>query len=157
MLQIANKLIQTARILYMNEVQCLCSVSYIILMHLLCLSDGLSSFFDWQIELYFAGDDDFGPFSPRNELESLNFILAHLSSLISNVKYSAVEVLHLLHNTIFAMIKTVGDNNIDTMTAKKFGTDSEELLLKWGQDHGLKTMLSITCKFAFIRSFSEVD
>ncbi|KAG6517502.1 hypothetical protein ZIOFF_020894 [Zingiber officinale] len=114
-LQIADKLVQTARILYMNE-----------------------------IELYFAGDDDIGPFSPRNELESLNFILAHLSSLISNVKYSSIEVLHLVHNTIFAMIKTVGDNNIDTMTAKKFGTDSEELLLKWGQDHGLKTMLSIT-------------
>ncbi|XP_042468108.1 uncharacterized protein LOC122051186 isoform X2 [Zingiber officinale] len=94
-----------------------------------------------QIELYFAGDDEIGPFSPRNEL---NFILAHLSSLISNVKYSSIEVLHLVHNTIFAMIKTVGDNNINTMTAKKFGTDSEELLLKWGQDHGLKTMLSIT-------------
>ncbi|XP_042468033.1 uncharacterized protein LOC122051140 isoform X5 [Zingiber officinale] len=42
------------------------------------------------------------------------------------------------------MIKTVGDNNINTMTAKKFGTDSEELVLKWGQDYGLKTMLSIT-------------
>ncbi|KAG6520191.1 uncharacterized protein LOC122051184 [Zingiber officinale] len=114
-LQIADKLVRTARILHMNE-----------------------------IELYFAGDDDIGPFSPRNELESLNFILAHLSSLISNVKYSSIEVLHLVHNTIFAMIKTVGDNNIETMTAKKFGTDSEELLLKWGQDHGLKTMLSIT-------------
>ncbi|KAG6520127.1 hypothetical protein ZIOFF_017159 [Zingiber officinale] len=107
------------------------------------------------IELYFAGDDEIGPFSPRNELEPLNFILAHLSSLISNVKYSSIDLLHLVHNTIFAMIKTVGDNNINTMTAKKFGTDSEELVLKWGQDYGLKTMLSIT--YMYVSGIKEKE
>ncbi|KAJ8470563.1 hypothetical protein OPV22_024906 [Ensete ventricosum] len=113
-LQIADQMVQTARILCMNEK-----------------------------ELYFAGDDDIGPFSPRNEIESLNLILAIISSSISNVKDKAVKVLQLLRDTTIAMVKSVADSNIHKMTATKFGTDSEELLLKWGKDHGVRTKLKI--------------
>ncbi|THU61461.1 hypothetical protein C4D60_Mb07t23520 [Musa balbisiana] len=113
-LQIVDQMVQTARISCMNEK-----------------------------ELYFAGDDDIGPFSPRNEIESLNLILAIVSSSISNVKDKAVEVLQLLHDSTIAMVKSVGDSNIHKMTATKFGTDSEELLLKWGKDHGVRTKLKI--------------
>ncbi|URE15978.1 SET domain containing protein [Musa troglodytarum] len=113
-LQIADQMVQTARILCMNEK-----------------------------ELYFAGDDDIGPFSPRNEIESLNLILVIISSSISNVKDKAVEVLQLLRDTTIAMVKSVGDSNIHKMIATKFSTDSEELLLKWGKDHGVRTKLKI--------------
>ncbi|WOL19036.1 hypothetical protein Cni_G27833 [Canna indica] len=113
-LQIMDQMVQTARILYMNE-----------------------------IEVYFANDDDIGPFSPRNELESLNLVLANIRSLISNDKNKAAKVLHLLHDTTVAMVKSVGDSHVDRMTTKKFGADSEELLLKWGKDHGVQTKLTI--------------
>lgn len=61
-----------------------------------------------------------------------------------------MEVLHLIRDSTIAMVKSVGDSNIHKMTATKFGTDSEELLLKWGKDHGVRTKLKIACKSAFV-------
>ncbi|RZR88462.1 hypothetical protein BHM03_00016037 [Ensete ventricosum] len=114
-------------------------------------------FFYCQKELYFAGDDDIGPFSPRNEIESLNLILAIISSSISNVKDKAVKVLQLLRDTTIAMVKSVADSNIHKMTATKFGTDSEELLLKWGKDHGVRTKLKIACKSVYLSFHLPTD
>ncbi|RWW00618.1 hypothetical protein GW17_00036408, partial [Ensete ventricosum] len=94
---------------------------------------------------------------PRNEIESLNLILAIISSSISNVKDKAVKVLQLLRDTTIAMVKSVADSNIHKMTATKFGTDSEELLLKWGKDHGVRTKLKIACKSVYLSFHLPTD
>lgn len=98
-----------------------------------------------QVEVYFLEDDDFGPFSPRNELESLNSILLAIKSLISSAKLDELEVLHVLENATVAMINSFGDLASDCMIAKNFDTNARELL-KWGKNHGVRTKLNIACK-----------
>ncbi|RRT40759.1 hypothetical protein B296_00030310 [Ensete ventricosum] len=55
------------------------------------------------------------------------------------------------------MVKSVADSNIHKMTATKFGTDSEELLLKWGKDHGVRTKLKIACKSVYLSFHLPTD
>ncbi|XP_072970445.1 uncharacterized protein [Typha angustifolia] len=113
-LKILNQTVQAARILYMDE-----------------------------LELYFAGDDDFGPFSPRNELESLNLVLKIVNSMLSTGNGDATEVLQKLQDAMVAMVKSVGEQNLDDMIAQKSNTDAEDTLLKWGERHGVRTKLKI--------------
>lgn len=56
-----------------------------------------------------------------------------------------MKVLHLLHDTTVAMIKSLCDSDTDKMTVK-FGADSEDLLMTWAKNHGVKTMLKIDCE-----------
>ncbi|ONK70536.1 uncharacterized protein A4U43_C05F34730 [Asparagus officinalis] len=95
-----------------------------------------------EVELYFMEDDDYGPFSCRNELESLNTILLMISSLISCAKPDGLEVLQILQNATVAMINSVGAKYTDYMVAKDFPVDAKELL-KWGDSCGIRTKLKI--------------
>ncbi|XP_073101414.1 uncharacterized protein [Elaeis guineensis] len=114
-LQILDQIVQATRILHMDE-----------------------------IELYFAGDDDCGPYSPRNELESLNSILIVINSLLSGAKNDIIQVLHVLKNRIMTMINSVAVQNIHEMIIEKLDADTEEMLLTWGEDHGVRTKLKIS-------------
>ena len=98
-----------------------------------------------QVELYFVEDDDFGPFSPRNELESLNSILLIINSLISCAKPDEMEVLQMLRSALVAMINSFEATDSDYMIIKNFDSDTKELM-KWGGNHGMRTKLKIACK-----------
>ncbi|KAJ6846217.1 uncharacterized protein M6B38_279240 [Iris pallida] len=113
-LNILNHIVRSARILHLDEV-----------------------------EIYFAEDDDCGPFCPKNELESLNSILLIIDSLFSCAKSDGMEVLQVLQKATVSMINCVGAQNIDSMIVKWVDTDAEESLMKWGKDHGVRTKLKI--------------
>ncbi|KAJ0984217.1 hypothetical protein J5N97_002573 [Dioscorea zingiberensis] len=113
-LQVLNQIVWTARIVHLNEV-----------------------------ELYFAEDDNVGPFSPRNELESLHEVLQIVKSLLLNAKAQSIEVLQILFNQTCGMINGVGAQNIVERITDQFDATAEESLLKWGQSHGAATKLRI--------------
>jgi len=71
-----------------------------------------------QVELYFVEGDDFGPFSPRNELESLNSILLIIYSLISCAKPDKIEILQMLQNATVAMLNSFEATDSDYMILK---------------------------------------
>lgn len=102
------------------------------------------------MELYFTGDDDCGPYSPRNELESLYSILIIINSLLSGAKTDTIQVLQVLKNIIMTIINSVGVQNIHEMTIEKLDADTDEMLLTWGEDHGVRTKLKIACKSSCI-------
>ncbi|PKA48699.1 Ribulose-1,5 bisphosphate carboxylase/oxygenase large subunit N-methyltransferase, chloroplastic [Apostasia shenzhenica] len=114
LLEMLDQIVYAARILYLNEV-----------------------------EIYFIEDDDFGPFSPRNELQSLNSLLAMLVPLLSNAKPEELEALHELQKETISMINKFSDQNIDEVIIEEFDTTVEELLLKWGESHGAKSKVKI--------------
>lgn len=99
-----------------------------------------------QTELYFAGDDDFGPFSARNELESLNSVLSIINSMFLSAKDDSKEVLQVLRDATIDKIKSFGSKNIEENITEKCNSDTENLLLQWGTNHGVKTKLQIACK-----------
>ncbi|OAY75983.1 Ribulose-1,5 bisphosphate carboxylase/oxygenase large subunit N-methyltransferase, chloroplastic [Ananas comosus] len=79
MLKTLDQMVQTARLLYMHE-----------------------------LELYFAEDDDFGPFSSRNELESLNSVLNTIHSVLATASGDAIELSPVLETATIGMIKSLG-------------------------------------------------
>uniref|UniRef100_A0A0A9HEK9 Uncharacterized protein n=1 Tax=Arundo donax TaxID=35708 RepID=A0A0A9HEK9_ARUDO len=99
-----------------------------------------------KLELYFAGDDDIGPFSARNELESLNllFRIMNKSLLTSNVV--AKEVLQMLQDETVARLRSVGRTADAKMVVQTQNHDTEDSLLKWGKHHAVKSKLQIACK-----------
>lgn len=99
------------------------------------------------MELYFVGDENYGPFSPRNELESLNLILSAINSLPKGLTNNAVEILNRLQDETLEKIKSYGDNNMDKMMIVKCVSNVESLLLEWGENNGVNSKLQITCKF----------
>ncbi|KAM0933786.1 putative methyltransferase chromatin remodeling SET family [Dioscorea sansibarensis] len=96
-----------------------------------------------EIELYFAEDDNSGPFSPRNELESLGTVLQIVKSAILNAKAERVQVLKVLLDQTEDMFNAVGAGNIVEMISDRFDSSAEDLLVKWGQTHGVETKLRI--------------
>ncbi|KAL6001971.1 hypothetical protein ACLOJK_040535 [Asimina triloba] len=96
-----------------------------------------------ETEIYFAGVDAVGPFSQRNELESLNSILSVIMSAFPCVINGGMELLQLLRNKTMDMIKSLGENNINGRMIEKYNSGPEELLLQWGKDHGVRTKLEI--------------
>nr|CAD1840262.1 unnamed protein product [Ananas comosus var. bracteatus] len=114
MLKTLDQMVQTARLLYMHE-----------------------------LELYFAEDDDFGPFSSRNELESLNSVLNIIHSVLATASVDAIQVLQVLETATIGMIKSLGMENKVEMIAMNFNGDAEDSLLKWGESHGVKTKLKV--------------
>uniref|UniRef100_A0A6V7QRL5 SET domain-containing protein n=1 Tax=Ananas comosus var. bracteatus TaxID=296719 RepID=A0A6V7QRL5_ANACO len=114
MLKTLDQMVQTARLLYMHE-----------------------------LELYFAEDDDFGPFSSRNELESLNSVLNIIHSVLATASGDAIELLQVLETATIGMIKSLGMENKVEMIAMNFNGDAEDSLLKWGESHGVKTKLKV--------------
>lgn len=99
-----------------------------------------------QTELYFAGDGDFGPFSARNELESLNSVLSVINPMLLSATDDNKEVLQVLRDTTIDMMKSFGSKNIVEKFGENCNSDAENLLLQWGKNHGVKAKLQIACK-----------
>lgn len=70
-------------------------------------------------------------------------MLIIINSLISGAKTDIIKVLQVFKNRIITMIESVGVQNVDEMTIEKLDADTEEVLLKWGEDHGVRTKLKI--------------
>lgn len=51
----------------------------------------------------------------------------------------------MLRNATVAMINSSGAKSPDCMIAKSFDSDAN-MLLKWGESHGMRTKLKIACK-----------
>jgi histone-lysine N-methyltransferase SETD3 len=96
-----------------------------------------------ELELYFAGDDDVGPFSARNELESLNLLFKIVNKLLVASNADAKEVLQMLQNDIVERLRSVGKADDAHMVSQTQNHDSEDSLLKWGEHHGVKSKLRI--------------
>ncbi|KAL6659185.1 hypothetical protein ACP70R_003225 [Stipagrostis hirtigluma subsp. patula] len=97
-------------------------------------------------ELYFAGEDDTGPFSARNELESLNLLFKTMSKLLQNSNNVAKEVLQILKDEIVVRLRSVGNTDDAQMIVETQNHNTEDSLLKWGENHGVKSKLQIACK-----------
>ncbi|KAG2582767.1 hypothetical protein PVAP13_6KG173400 [Panicum virgatum] len=113
-LKLLDQMIQAARIVHMDE-----------------------------LELYFAGDDDVGPFSARNELESLNILFKIMNKLLVTSNAGAKEVLQMLQNEIVERLRSVGKSDDAQMVSQTQNHDAEDSLLKWGEHHGVKSKLRI--------------
>jgi len=98
-----------------------------------------------QLELYFAGDD-VGPFSARNELESLNLLFKTMKKLLLTSNAAAKEVLSILQDEIVVKLKSVGKSDDAWMVVQTQNHDAEDSLLKWGEHLGVKSKLQIACK-----------
>ncbi|RLN03298.1 uncharacterized protein C2845_PM13G07760 [Panicum miliaceum] len=96
-----------------------------------------------ELELYFAGDDDVGPFSARNELESLNLLFKIVNKLLVASNADAKEVLQMLQNDIVERLRSVGKADDAHMVSQTQNHDAEDSLLKWGEHHGVKSKLRI--------------
>ncbi|KAF7838048.1 [Fructose-bisphosphate aldolase]-lysine N-methyltransferase, chloroplastic [Senna tora] len=99
-----------------------------------------------ELELYFADDvHSSGEFySPRNELEALNFIVSLIDTLLSSCKHWHTNVLQELQTTILGLISDFGDKNgMKAIVEKDHFCDQEELLLEWGKSNGVRTQLQI--------------
>ena len=124
---------------------------------LLCLFEFLSLAFR---KSYILWERDYGPFSPVNELESLNSICISLKCLISSGKSDGKEVLQLLEKEIRDMIISYvddisvqypdGDPENASMTPCMQSADARYLdkLLELGLAKPTDTKLRITSKFA---------
>ncbi|KAG0523087.1 hypothetical protein BDA96_07G093900 [Sorghum bicolor] len=112
-LKLLDQIIEAARVVYMDE-----------------------------LELYFAGDD-VGPFSARNELESLNVLFKTMKKLLLTSNAAAKEVLQILQDEIVVKLKSVGKSDDAWMVVQTQNHDAEDSLLKWGEHLGVKSILQI--------------
>ncbi|CAL4997767.1 unnamed protein product [Urochloa decumbens] len=113
-LKLLDQMIQAARIVHMDE-----------------------------LELYFAGDDDIGPFSARNELEALNLLFKMMNKLLLTSDAVSKEVFQMLQDEIVARLRSVGKKDNAQMVSQTQNHDAEDSLLKWGEHHGVKCKLRI--------------
>nr|CAB3482571.1 unnamed protein product [Digitaria exilis] len=96
-----------------------------------------------KLELYFAGDDDIGPFSARNETESLNLLFKTMNKLLLTSNAVVKEVLQMLKDEIVVRLRSVGKTDGEKMISETQNPDAEDSLLKWGEHHGVKSKLQI--------------
>uniref|UniRef100_A0A0D9X5S1 Rubisco LSMT substrate-binding domain-containing protein n=1 Tax=Leersia perrieri TaxID=77586 RepID=A0A0D9X5S1_9ORYZ len=96
-----------------------------------------------ELELYFSGDDNFGPFSARNELESLNLLLKFLNALLLTANDGAKGVLKVLRDEILLKLRSLELKDNGQMVVQTQNQDMEDSLLKWGEQHGVKTKLQV--------------
>ncbi|KAJ4754957.1 Histone-lysine N-methyltransferase setd3 [Rhynchospora pubera] len=116
--EIFNQMIQTARLIHMDE-----------------------------IELYFVEDEEFGPFSPRNEIGSLNLILRKIDCLLRTASQQAIQVLQDLRSMTVLKLNSVGTNSeaVDQMVIDESLNNMEEdnTLLSWAENNGVRSRLNI--------------
>ncbi|XP_020523784.1 N-lysine methyltransferase SETD6 isoform X2 [Amborella trichopoda] len=96
-----------------------------------------------ETELYFVEDDDLGPFSPMNELESLNLVYSVINDLLHSVTGNEKEVLVALRNAIVDNIASYGTEATNGGKIKQCAPKPEMQLLEWGRSLGVKTKLQI--------------
>jgi protein-histidine N-methyltransferase len=145
-----DRMIQAARIVHMDEVFLVRLLSISLLIWLKnVMTNRLICVNLLQLELYFAGDDYIGPFSARNELESLNLLFKIMKSLIPPSNAVAKEVMERLKDEIVVRLRSVGETDDAQMIVQTHNHDAEDSLLKWGEHHGVKTKIQIACKSPF--------
>ena len=101
-----------------------------------------------QVEIYFIEDDEYGPFSPRNEVEALNSVLSALQ-IVENVKKS---------DNMIDILITIVLNKLASMTIPqnsfKPGVvcegEAERLLLTWAKNEGVKSKIDVAGQFSVI-------
>uniref|UniRef100_A0A0E0EBS9 Rubisco LSMT substrate-binding domain-containing protein n=1 Tax=Oryza meridionalis TaxID=40149 RepID=A0A0E0EBS9_9ORYZ len=89
-----------------------------------------------ELELYFTGDEDFGPLSTRNELESLNLLLKILNTLLLTANVGAMGVLQVLCDEILLRLRSLELEDNGQMVVQIRNQNMEDSLLKWGEQHG---------------------
>lgn len=105
------------------------------------------------MELYFGEfDTQMGFYSPRNELETLNSILARVNTLLSRQMHRKMNVWQELQAAIILKIQEFG-NQIKEVARidKNYTCEKEKCLVQWGESNGVKTKLEIACKFSRLR------
>uniref|UniRef100_J3MRI8 SET domain-containing protein n=1 Tax=Oryza brachyantha TaxID=4533 RepID=J3MRI8_ORYBR len=96
-----------------------------------------------ELELYFSGDNDFGPLSSRNELESLNLLLKILNTLLLSANDGAAGVLQVIRDEVLIRLRSTELEDNGQMVVQMQDQHMEDSLLKWGKEHGVKTKLQI--------------
>jgi protein-histidine N-methyltransferase len=115
-----------------------------------------------QIELYFVDDEDFGPFSPRNEIGSLNLMLRIIDSLLCTASHQAIQVLQELRNITLSKVNLVelqsAPENHLTIDGSFNNTEEDNLLVSWAKNNGVRSKLNIARKFffSFLFTFFEI-
>ncbi|KAH9653952.1 SET domain-containing protein [Citrus sinensis] len=98
-----------------------------------------------EVELYFGEfDTQMGFYSPRNELETLNSILARVNTLLSRQMHKKMNVWQGLQAAIILKIQEFG-NQIKEVARidKNYTCEKEKCLVQWGESNGVKTKLEI--------------
>ncbi|GMH03984.1 hypothetical protein Nepgr_005823 [Nepenthes gracilis] len=99
-----------------------------------------------ETELYF-GEMNIDPpeefYSPRNELEALNFIISLIDISLENCIHEATSFLQDLRSAAVQKVCDFGEKyKFETRTVENV-CDKEKLLLQWAQSNGVKSRLRI--------------
>lgn len=98
------------------------------------------------MELYFGPTNvdraqDF--YSPRNEIEALNYIISLVDHCIKNNNHENKASLQDLRDTTIKRIDNFGENNNIKTRVLKEACDSEKHLMQWAEGCGVKSKLQI--------------
>ncbi|KAH9297670.1 hypothetical protein KI387_029352, partial [Taxus chinensis] len=96
-----------------------------------------------ETEWYFMEDDDFGPFSPRNELEALYSIYCIAHDLLRSASGENVEILHALHTAMVDKIDCFSNGDAENIAGVISTGQAERRLLDWATAQGVKSKLNI--------------
>jgi len=101
-----------------------------------------------QFELYFGLmnlDQVQELYSPRNEIEALNFILSLVNLYIKKNSHENKAMLRDLRDAIIERIDNFGDKNKVKTRILKEACDNEKQITWWAENCGVKSKLEIAC------------
>ncbi|XP_031484378.1 uncharacterized protein LOC116253606 isoform X2 [Nymphaea colorata] len=96
-----------------------------------------------ETELYFMEDYDDGPFSFRNELESLNLVKSVINRSFLNASDDKMRLQQLLEEATMDKFNLLESNCIEEKMIRLCDSGSDMQLLEWGRKHGVKSKLQI--------------
>ena len=103
-----------------------------------------------QAEWYFLEDDDFGPFSPRNEMEALYLIYSITNDLLRASSGENIEILHALQSATVNKIKFFANVDAENIAGVISTGEAEREMLEWASKEGVKSKLNIAGEFRCI-------
>lgn len=96
-----------------------------------------------ETEWYFIEDEDFGPFSPRNELEALNFIHSITCDLLHSASSEDAELLQALQDEVVDKITCFANEHAENTVGVRCTGQAEMQLFYWAIKQGVKSKLNI--------------
>lgn len=96
-----------------------------------------------ETEWYFIEDDDFGPLSPRNELEALNFIHSITCDLLHFASSEDAELLQALQDQVVDKIVCFANEHAENTAGVRCTGQAEMQLFYWAIKQGVKSKLNI--------------
>lgn len=96
-----------------------------------------------ETEWYFIEDDDYGPFSPRNELEALNVIHSITCDLIHFASSEDAELLQALKAEVVDKIVCFANEDVENTEGVRCIGQAETQLFYWAIKQGVKSKLNI--------------